>query len=602
MAEDAMPTSELDRAAGPFGGAIARFLQPALALGTLQERLVRALQTSERRLADLEARLAAEAAARESVEERLAAETAAREAAEKHLGELAGALEQSRLHSAQRADNLDQRLDAGLAGLADRLAMGEEHLARAHAVLDQHQSWLERREDEHAGLAQAHARLSAFTYEAHHQLRLMAEGQEHFKEQIRGEVATHGAVISHQATTLEHQARVQGSQTTRLDGHDELLANHGAVIGTRFQEHERRLEELRLTMLGTNHDRYLETSSLIDQVAALSRQANRTQEGLLDLAESAATRAEEAALVAQRLAAIEATTGPGGSFEELRERVGTLAETTAAAAGLAAYRPLERLAAIESERAGQRLGRLEQQIVALNRRPSETWRDDREADAFAATYRRLENRFRGEMAAVAALLADYDHDLEGLAERLPGAAAVDLGCGRGEFLSRLADHGFAAIGIEQDPAHVAAIAATGGRAERADAVAWLEQQADASLGLVSAIHLIEHLALPQAWRLLRQARRCLQPGGLLILETPNPANLQVGCHTFHLDPTHRLPLPPLLLAFLVGDCGFAPVDTRYLHDDGSVLPEDGSALTREWNHHFHRALDYAVVAVAGGSA
>jgi O-antigen chain-terminating methyltransferase len=39
------------------------------------------------------------------------------------------------------------------------------------------------------------------------------------------------------------------------------------------------------------------------------------------------------------------------------------------------------------------------------------------------------------------------------------------------------------------------------------------------------------------------------PGGLLILETPNPENLVVGACTFWYDPTHIRPLPPAMMRF-----------------------------------------------------
>jgi hypothetical protein len=51
--------------------------------------------------------------------------------------------------------------------------------------------------------------------------------------------------------------------------------------------------------------------------------------------------------------------------------------------------------------------------------------------------------------------------------------------------------------------------------------------------------------------LVSESLRALVPGGLLILETPNPENLLVGASEFYLDPTHQRPLPSKLLAFLI---------------------------------------------------
>ena len=50
-------------------------------------------------------------------------------------------------------------------------------------------------------------------------------------------------------------------------------------------------------------------------------------------------------------------------------------------------------------------------------------------------------------------------------------------------------------------------------------------------------------------RLIEHARRVVQPGGVVLFETPNPENLVVGACNFYVDPTHRNPMPPALMAF-----------------------------------------------------
>jgi hypothetical protein len=49
----------------------------------------------------------------------------------------------------------------------------------------------------------------------------------------------------------------------------------------------------------------------------------------------------------------------------------------------------------------------------------------------------------------------------------------------------------------------------------------------------------------------------LQPGGVLILETPNPENLVVGTSSFYDDPSHLKPVSPKLLAFAIEFTGFS---------------------------------------------
>jgi hypothetical protein len=91
--------------------------------------------------------------------------------------------------------------------------------------------------------------------------------------------------------------------------------------------------------------------------------------------------------------------------------------------------------------------------------------------------------------------------------------------------------------------------------------------------------------------LLAQTRRALRPGGLLVLETPHPANLVMGACNFYLDPTHRSPVPPARLQFLATASGFTDIRTWELHPkedvDLSGLRVDGVA-----------AADTAVLAAA----
>ena len=73
---------------------------------------------------------------------------------------------------------------------------------------------------------------------------------------------------------------------------------------------------------------------------------------------------------------------------------------------------------------------------------------------------------------------------------------------------------------------------------------------------------------------VEQCRRALAPE-MLLIETPNPANVLVGAATFYLDPTHQRPLPSAYLEFLVHDRGFVDVEVHAVHPvvEGSVLDD-----------------------------
>src|SRR5690606_9985092 len=108
-----------------------------------------------------------------------------------------------------------------------------------------------------------------------------------------------------------------------------------------------------------------------------------------------------------------------------------------------------------------------------------------------------------------------------------------------------------------------------------DLIELLRELRDGSVSVITAFHVIEHLDFAVLMTLMREALRVLARGGVLVPETPNPANLVVGAHTFHLDPTHRKPLPPQLMEFVMGYTGFSDVTVRILHPpriEGTDVP------------------------------
>jgi SAM-dependent methyltransferase len=145
------------------------------------------------------------------------------------------------------------------------------------------------------------------------------------------------------------------------------------------------------------------------------------------------------------------------------------------------------------------------------------------------------------------------------------APVLDLGCGRGEWLELLGDHDVPAYGIDSNDRFVEENRERGLDVRHEDALAHLRGLPESSVAAVSAFHLIEHLEVEALIELIDGALRVLRPGGLLILETPNPTNLEVGASTFHIDPTHRKPVHPLWLEFLLTTRGVADVELRYLN-------------------------------------
>src|SRR5688572_31680982 len=104
------------------------------------------------------------------------------------------------------------------------------------------------------------------------------------------------------------------------------------------------------------------------------------------------------------------------------------------------------------------------------------------------------------------------------------------------------------------------------------------------------------LAFKVLIELLDEIERTLKPGGLVILETPNPENFMVGSCTFYADPTHRNPIPSQTLEFLLESRGFVDLKVWKLRPwEAAKLPED-SELIRRFNVFFYSAPDYGVIA------
>lgn len=178
-------------------------------------------------------------------------------------------------------------------------------------------------------------------------------------------------------------------------------------------------------------------------------------------------------------------------------------------------------------------------------------------------YGEFETAFRGTRELVRERQKTYLEDV--LALKALKAPVVDLGSGRGEWLELLRDHDLPAYGVDTNEHFDEQNRERGLEVRHEDALAHLRNLPESSLAAVTAFHLIEHLEAEGLLDLVDSALQALRPGGLLIFETPNPTNLEVGASTFHIDPTHRKPVHPLWLEFLLTSRGFVDVELRYLN-------------------------------------
>lgn len=186
-------------------------------------------------------------------------------------------------------------------------------------------------------------------------------------------------------------------------------------------------------------------------------------------------------------------------------------------------------------------------------------------------YRAFEDKHRGSHETIKQRLQVYLPFILPLQGLYDDCRALDVGCGRGEWLETLVENGFNATGVDLDEGMLEACQARHLPAEKADALLYLKAMPSDSLCVLTGFHIVEHIPFDDLKQLVAEANRVLKPGGLLILETPNAENLIVGTQNFYLDPTHEKPIPHMLLEFLVSFSGFARSKLLRLQENPALV-------------------------------
>ena len=180
-----------------------------------------------------------------------------------------------------------------------------------------------------------------------------------------------------------------------------------------------------------------------------------------------------------------------------------------------------------------------------------------ESDLDSFKYLGFEDQFRGTPEQIRHRLLEYVPLFAG------SRNVVDIGCGRGELLDLFRERGIDARGVDSNAAMVRTCRTRGLHAEQGDALGYLQNLPDDSLGGLIAIQVVEHLEPGYLLRLIETAFHKLRPGAPLVFETINPACWVAFFESYIRDITHRWPLHPDTLRYLVQASGFSSVDVQF---------------------------------------
>lgn len=256
---------------------------------------------------------------------------------------------------------------------------------------------------------------------------------------------------------------------------------------------------------------------------------------------------------------------------------------------------------MQNQQLKREIDRLRASLEELKRHAEAEWDltlDGPGAGTFDDFYYAFEEKFRGSRELVKSRLAIYLPYVERTRGLNAPRGFLDIGCGRGEWLELLKENNIACRGIDLNQRMIDETQARGLESERADVLTFLRKLPDDSLGGISGFHIIEHLPFAVLMTVLAEVRRTLVPGGVLILETPNPENFIVGSCNFYVDPTHRHPILPIMLGFMLSQAGFKEHECLQVSLPDYLGGTEGvpsSGVLKALAEHMTVGQDYAMI-------
>jgi len=186
-------------------------------------------------------------------------------------------------------------------------------------------------------------------------------------------------------------------------------------------------------------------------------------------------------------------------------------------------------------------------------------RTDSESESFFSAdtnYFLFEERFRGSREEI------KQRQLSFLPYFRNCSHVLDIGCGRGEFLEILRNNNIEGFGVDLDADMVAYCKSRQLEVEQGDAIAYLENLGDKSLDGIFIDQVVEHLEPAYLVRLLALCHQKLKFGYYIVVETVNPLSF-VSFVNFYIDLTHKRPVHPETLQFLMSVAGFRNSEKKF---------------------------------------
>ena len=175
-------------------------------------------------------------------------------------------------------------------------------------------------------------------------------------------------------------------------------------------------------------------------------------------------------------------------------------------------------------------------------------------------YFHFEENFRGSREEIRDKFRGYVRHFQ----RAVQGPVLDLGCGRGEFLELLRENSIQAIGVDSNLKMVEQCKQLKLDVSQGDLLEFLKSRAENSLGGIFCSQVVEHLPPDYLMKLLEAAHSRLKEGATLILETVNVASAFGFLQVYTKDLTHRLPIHPETLKFLVAAVGFQKPEIHFV--------------------------------------